>query len=238
MHIICQKPLCADLAEAESLVAELGSYPKSSPFTKTIPIGRGSATSWSCMAKAFSALQHLSLIQHDAKSRRSSLSAKRSAASCSNTACTWSICSGALLGEPRRVSASLQRVNPRVRGESLATALYDALRQRVIDISWKATGPELGSATLIGERGVAVYDGRMTRGKSRFRIYQEGQLVLDEPRSPDDDYCDSFYLLERDLTDAMLHGTPPPQPATENLKTLAATFAAYDAANAKRSAGL
>ena len=101
----------------------------------------------------------------------------------------------ALLGEPRRIFASFQRVNPRV-------------------------------------RGAAVYEGRMTRGtESRFLLYQEGDPVLDEARCPTDDFCESFYLLQRELADSMLRGTPPPQPAGNNLKTLAATFTAYAAAS-------
>ncbi len=140
-----------------------------------------------------------------------------------------------LLGEPNHVSASFGRVNPRVRGESLATAVNRCGQGTgLIDISWKTAPPELGSATVIGDRGLAVYDGRMTRGQqSRFRLFQEGQLVLDEQRCPTDDFCDSFYLLQRDLTDAMLTGKPAPQPAADNLKTLAATLAAYDAAEAR-----
>jgi D-apiose dehydrogenase len=138
----------------------------------------------------------------------------------------------ALLGEPRRVFASFQKINPRVRGESAAAVVYEcAGAAAVIDISWRANGPELGSATVIGDRGVALYEGRMTRGQtSRFRLFHEGEVVRDEARCPTDDFRESFYLLQRELTAAMLHGTPPPQAARDNLKTLAATFAAYDAA--------
>jgi hypothetical protein len=71
----------------------------------------------------------------------------------------------------------------------------------------------------------------MTRGQSsRFRLFQEGELVLDQARCPTDDYSESFYTLQRELANSMLAGTPPPQSAAHNLKTLAATFAAYDAA--------
>lgn len=55
--------------------------------------------------------------------------------------------------------------------------------------------------------------------------------MLDEQRCPTDDFCESFYLLQRELTDAMLSGKPAPQSAADNWKTLAATFAAYDAAD-------
>jgi predicted dehydrogenase len=52
-------------------------------------------------------------------------------------------------------------------------------------------------------------------------------VVLDETRSPTEDYVDSFYLLERDVIDAILSGRAPEQTGAENLKTLEATFATY-----------
>ena len=180
----------------------------------------------------FGPIRHVSLVQHDAHEPPERFKCEAQRGIMLEYGVHLVDMLRALLGEPRNVSGSLQHVNPRVRGESLATALYSFEGSNgLIDISWKATGPELGSATVIGERGAAVYDGRMTRGQqSRFRIYQEGQLVLDESRCPTDDYCESFYLLERNLASAMIHGTPGPQAAAYNLKTLAATFAAYDAA--------
>ncbi len=44
----------------------------------------------------------------------------------------------------------------------------------------------------------------MTRGEtSRMRLYQAGQLVLDERRSPNEDYVESFYQFERIGADTM-----------------------------------
>ncbi len=60
-------------------------------------------------------------------------------------------------------------------------------------------------------------------------------MVRDEIRSPTADYLDSFYQLERDFTDAMLHGRPPPQPAAENIRSLRIGFAAYAAAESGRA---
>jgi hypothetical protein len=56
--------------------------------------------------------------------------------------------------------------------------------------------------------------------------------VLDEQRSPTVDYVDAFFLLQREFADGMLGGPVPVQQAANNLKTLAATFAAYQAADA------
>jgi predicted dehydrogenase len=233
VHVICQKPLCSEFSEAESLVAELQSYDKIfavhenhpyRPWFREIVRRQGDGF--------FGAIRHVALVQHDAREPPESFKAQAERGVMLEYGVHLVDMLRSLLGEPNRVFASFQHINPRVRGESLATALYafgDA--SALIDISWKTTGPELGSATIIGDRGLAVYDGRMTRGaSSRFRLFQDGELILDEARCPTDDFCESFYLLQRELTDAMLDGTPPPQSAAHNLKTLAATFAAYDAA--------
>jgi hypothetical protein len=72
----------------------------------------------------------------------------------------------------------------------------------------------------------------MTRGDvSRFRVASGNTVVLDEPRSPTDDYVEAFYLLQREFADGMLGGRAPVQQASNNLRTLTATFAAYQAAD-------
>ena len=71
----------------------------------------------------------------------------------------------------------------------------------------------------------------MTRGESsRYRVTRGDTVVLDEQRSPTDDYVEAFYLLEREFTDGMLGRTVPAQRAVNNLRTLQATFDAYQAA--------
>lgn len=233
LHIICQKPLCGELREAEDLVAALADYPRVFAVHENHPyrpwfqeILRRHAGGF------FGPLRHLSLVQHDAREPPERFKAQAERGIMLEYGVHLVDMVRALLGEPYKVTASFGHVNERVRGESLATALYEcAGATALIDISWKAHPPELGSATVIGELGVAHYEGRMTRGaSSRFRLFRQGQLVLDETRCPTDDFVESFYLLQRELTTAMLAGTPPPQAARDNLQTLAATFAAYDAA--------
>jgi hypothetical protein len=76
----------------------------------------------------------------------------------------------------------------------------------------------------------------MTRGVSaRFRVTQGDTVTIDETRSPYDDYVESFYRFERECTDAMLDGRPVRQTAARNFQTLAATFAAYAAAQEGRT---
>ena len=66
------------------------------------------------------------------------------------------------------MSARLQRINPRVRGESLAHVVYEYPETTaVIDISWKAHGLSQGGVLFVGDAGEAFFEGRMTRGEAR-----------------------------------------------------------------------
>jgi predicted dehydrogenase len=138
----------------------------------------------------------------------------------------------ALLREPQRVYASLQHLNPEMRGESHALALYEYPEAAAaIDIAWQAGGLPHGSLLLQGPKGGAYYEGTMGRGASaRFRVLRDGDLLIDETRSPYDDYVESFYRFEREWADCLLAGRPVIQSGEENLIGLTATFAAYRAA--------
>jgi hypothetical protein len=59
--------------------------------------------------------------------------------------------------------------------------------------------------------------------------------VIDEARSPYDDYVESFYLFEREWVDCVVAGRPITQSGEENLIALVSTFAAYAAADAGRA---
>lgn len=233
VHILCQKPLCGELSEARQLVSELANYEKVFAVHENHPY-----RPWfreiiqRSRAGFFGPIRHVSLTQHDAREPPERFKAEAERGIMLEYGVHLVDLVRALLGEPQRVTARFGRVNERVRGESLATVTYDcAGAAAVINISWKTCGPEIGSAIVIGEQGVAIYDGRMTRGpSSRFRLYREGALVLDEPRCPTDDFCASFFWLQREFVAAMRTGGPAPQAATYNLKTLTATFAAYAAA--------
>ncbi len=75
----------------------------------------------------------------------------------------------------------------------------------------------------------------MTRGTaSRFRVTQGDAGVIDETRSPYDDYVESFYRFERECAECMLTGRPVTQSAARNFQTLAVTFAAYRSAETGR----
>jgi predicted dehydrogenase len=142
-----------------------------------------------------------------------------------------------LLGVPSRVYARVSHGNPRMRGEHLAFAVCEyAETTAVIDVAWKPGGLAHGAFVLEGDAGAVLFEGTMTRGVSaRFRVTHGDAVVIDETRSPYDDYVESFYRFERECADAMMDGRPVRQTAARNFQTLAVTFAAYAAAREGRT---
>jgi predicted dehydrogenase len=232
VHVICQKPLCDRLEDAQALVAALGDYDRLFLVHENHPY-----RPWfremlqRTRAGFFGTPRFLHLVQHDPREPPEAFKAEAERGVLLEYGVHLVDMVRALLGEPVHVWARLQRINPRVRGESLAHVVFEYPETTaVLDISWKAHGLAEGSVLLVGDAGEAWFEGRMTRGDaSRFRITAGNDVVLDEQRSPTKDYVDAFYLLEREFADGMLGGPVPAQHAANNLKTLTATFAAYQA---------
>ena len=233
LHLICQKPLCDRLEDAVSLVADLASHPRLFVvhenhryrpwFQQVLALAHENFLGpW----------RHVELLQHDPSEppERVNLEAERGVLLQYGVHLADMMV--ALLGDPVRVHARLGRINPRVRGESAAIAVFEYPETTVaLDVSWKAGGVGQGHALFVGEAGEACYEGRMTRSAAaRFRVCRDRQVVRDETRVPLDDYVESFFQFERDFVEAVLRGAPPPPSAAENLRSLRAIFAAYESA--------
>ncbi|MPZ21071.1 MAG: hypothetical protein GEV06_24700 [Luteitalea sp.] len=233
LHIICQKPLCDRLEEATALVDDLQTFPKLFAVHENHPhrpwfleILRAHREGF------FGTLRYVRLEQHDPREPPEPFKAEAPRGLLLEYGVHLAAMLRALLGDPDAVGARLHRVNRRVRAESLAHVVWEyAETSAIIDISWKAGGVQQGSALVIGDAGEAWFEGRMTRGDTaRFRMVKGETVVKDERRCPTADYAEAFYLLQRAFADSMLSGSPAPQAARDNLRTLALTFAGYDAA--------
>jgi D-apiose dehydrogenase len=233
LHVICQKPLCDDLAEARALVREFSGYPKCFSVHENHvfrPWFRRVAQD--VQARAFGAVHWLRLEQEDPVLPPQDY--------CRDSRLGVLLIYGVhlvdmvrtLLGPPESVSARLHRISPRIRGESLAHVAFQYPgATAVVDVAWKDGGFSRGGAVVLGSEGEAAFEGTMTRGgPTRLRIARGDATVLDEARSSVDDYIESFYEFERAFANAMLGSGDAPQPATQNLLTLEMTFAAYAAA--------
>ena len=233
VHVICQKPLCDTLADAQALVRDMEGSPKLFAvhenhryrpwFQRVAALQREGF---------FGEASWLRLEQYDPSEppERYKNEAKRGVLLEYGTHLVDMAV--ALFGMPQRVHARTHHLNPRMRGESHALVVYEyGQTSAIVDIAWQRGGPPHASFLLQGERGAAYLKGTMTRGESaRFRVLREGETIIDESRSPYADYVESFYLLQRECIDSMLTGRPVTQTGAENLKALRSTFAAYAAA--------
>ncbi len=233
VHIICQKPLCDSLDDARALVAAMATYPKLFAVHENHPFRPWFQRVQALLRDgALGTPRYLEIEQYDSKEPPERY--KRET--------RWGVLLEygthlvdmviALLGPPDRTYARLQHLNPNVHGESQAVVVYEYPQTTaVVDIGWKPGGLGRGGFFLECERGSVQYEGTLTRGESaRFRITQADHVLVDETRSPYQDYVDSFYGLERECVDSMLTGRAVTQSGSRNLQTLGATFASYEAA--------
>jgi predicted dehydrogenase len=238
VHIICQKPLCDSLEDARTLLAAVHDYPKLFAVHENHPYRPWFAKVQSLFREGFFGTPRLvRLAQYDGKEPPEAYKNEAKLGVLIEYGTHLVDMALTLLGIPNRVYARVSHGNPRMRGEHLAFVVYEYPETTaVIDISWKPGGLAHGGFVLEGDRGAVLYEGTMTRGVSaRFRVTQGDTVTIDETRSPYDDYVESFYRFERECTDAMLDGRPVRQTAARNFQTLAATFAAYAAAQEGRT---
>lgn len=237
LHVVCQKPLCLELDEARALVADMKDSGRVFAVHENhrfrpwfAEIRRRHAAGF------FGQLRYLRIDQFDPyePAEKFKADAVRGVTLEYGTHIIDMV--RVLLGEPKSTYARAHAPNPRVRGESLAHIVYNYdAATAVIDIAWKAAGLQQGGFLLVGTEGEAFFEGRLTRdANARLRLVRGNEVVLDEQRSPTADYVDSFYLMERDFTDAVLEGRPPEQTGEENLRTLMATFASYQSMDEAR----
>ncbi len=241
IHVVCQKPLCGTLQNARDLAARAVNHSavfmvhenhRYRPWYRTVLEH--------LRESRFGAPRWMRLFQHDPREPAEAFKILTHQGVLFEYGSHLVDMMRAALGDPEAVRAAFHRLNPRVRGESLAFAAYQYPNATaVVDIAWKPVGLPQGSILLEGEDGSALYEGSMTRGDSaRFRIFRHGVVEVDETRNPRQDYVDSFYALQREFVGAVLHGGPVTQTASEYLSTLEAVFAAYRSAESGRVAAI
>jgi D-apiose dehydrogenase len=238
VHIICQKPLCDRLEDAEDLMQELAEYSKQFCVHENHP--------WRPWFREVLKLHQegffgegleLEIFQHESLEPPETFKTEAEQGIMLDYGIHLVAMARALFGDPVTVDAEFDRINPRVRGESKASVtLKFAKALAKIDISWQNNESFQGGFILKGSQAEACLDGTLTRGKNaQFRVFQKGTVIRDETRIPTDDYRESFYLFQRAFVEAVLHNSPLPEPASNNLKTVQTTFAAYAAAATKNT---
>lgn len=137
-----------------------------------------------------------------------------------------------LLGEPTSIYARSRRISPHVRGEDLAILHLGFDRvEAVIERSYASkghAGPPVASETVVveGDRGTAFVD-----GDGVLRILQDmpdGRVESVPPVDRHDAYAGSYAAAIAHFVDGLRRGAPFETDFADNLRTLAVTLAAYD----------
>ena len=144
-----------------------------------------------------------------------------------------------LFGDVATLSATTQRVNPRVRGEDVATMLlaHEGGATSVVDCSYSSRLPrELFPETLLeieGSEGSLRLDAgyRLTvHGGGETRVIDADPPPLPWGERPWHNVQESVLNIERHFAECLAAGRAPETSGADNLRTLALVYAAYDSA--------
>jgi len=145
-----------------------------------------------------------------------------------------------LFGEVATLSARTQRVNPRVRGEDVATMLlgHEGGATSVVDCSYASRLPrENFPETLLeieGADGSLRLDAgyRLTvHAGGETRVIDASPPVLSWAERPWHNVQESVLAIERHFVACLRDGREPETSGADNLRTLALVEAAYDSAS-------
>jgi predicted dehydrogenase len=140
-----------------------------------------------------------------------------------------------LFGEIISVYARMERISPICRGEDRALITLDAGGvTSLIDISWASIGQEkpfckLENLTIEGEEGTI----ELLADQSYEIRVSNREHSLRRPAflsTPDEAYQASYTASHRHFADCLRNGITPETVAQDNIRTLAAMFAAYESA--------
>ena len=144
-----------------------------------------------------------------------------------------------LFGDVATLSATTQRVNPRVRGEDVATMLlaHEGGATSVVDCSYSSRLPrEQFPETLLeieGSEGSLRLDAgyRLTvHGGGETRVIDADPPPLPWGERPWHNVQESVLNIERHFAECLAAGRAPETSGADNLRTLALVYAAYDSA--------
>ena len=154
--------------------------------------------------------------------------------------------SRALFGDATRISATTKRVNPRIRGEDVATMLlsHEGGATSVVDCSYATRRrPETFPETLLeidGTEGTLRLDAgyRMVIQAGEETIEDLAPPVLPWAERPWHNIQESVQAIQQHFVDCLNEGRAPETSGADNLKTLALVEAAYRSAETGRTIDL
>lgn len=144
-----------------------------------------------------------------------------------------------LFGEVNWIFSRMDRTSPICVGEDRALLMLDVGGVNcLVDISWGSIGVEkrasqLEQVTLEGDRGsIELLPGE--KDIIRISNHQGTKTRLAFNGTPEEAYLASYTATQAHFAECLRKGLEPETVATDNIKTLKATFAAYEAAAANK----
>jgi len=153
----------------------------------------------------------------------------------------------AFMGDVRQLAATTKRVNPKIKGEDVATMLltHDSGATSVVDCSYATQrDPETFPQSLLeidGPRGTIRLDaGYQLRVQSAGsdRLTDVSPPVLEWAEKPWHNIQESVQIIQQHFVDSIASGAEPETSGADNLKTLALVEAAYISAAQGRTVDL
>jgi predicted dehydrogenase len=143
-----------------------------------------------------------------------------------------------LFGEVTSIYARTDRVSPLYRGEDRALVTLEVGGVTgLVDLSWATVScrkapparTHLETVIIEGDKGIIEllpHQGGILRVTTKSETWQRPAFDC----TPDEAYQASFTAAQRHFVECLQEGRSPETVASDNLKTLAATFAAYESA--------
>ena len=247
LHVVCQKPLAGTLEEARAMVraAEAAgrtfmvheNFRWQSPVRAAVDAVRGGAvgTPFFCRASFRSG--------HDVFSGQPYLATDERFIVQDLGIHVLDV-ARALMGEATHLSATLQRINPDIRGEDVATILlaHESGATTVVDCSYATRRtPETFPQTLLEIDG----DGGTLRLDEGYRLIVQNAAgedvrhvephLYDWAERPWHNIQESVVAIQRHFVECLAEGRSPETSGADNLRTLALVEAAYLAARERRT---
>ena len=247
LHVVCQKPLAGTLEEARAMVraAEAAgrtfmvheNFRWQSPVRAAVDAVRGGAvgTPFFCRASFRSG--------HDVFSGQPYLATDERFIVQDLGIHVLDV-ARALMGEATHLSATLQRINPDIRGEDVATSLlaHESGATTVVDCSYATRRtPETFPQTLLEIDG----DGGTLRLDEGYRLIVQNAAgedvrhvephLYDWAERPWHNIQESVVAIQRHFVECLAEGRSPETSGADNLRTLALVEAAYLAARERRT---
>ncbi len=233
LHIICQKPISDDWSDARDLAHFFQSYEKHCCIHENHPFRPWFAEVASLLEQGrFGRIEKVAVVHKDASEPAEGFKINSKFGILLDYGVHVIAMVRSLLGEPNDYQVRFGHPNPRVHGESESKIALDFTDCRAtVELAWQDQKTYQGGFLIETNQGSIHYAGSMTRGDKARLTIMNNNARSQRTINPTEEFVESFYLFQRAFVKAVLEGEKPPQPISDNIKTLDLVFSLYQHAS-------